>query len=235
MLENFDLAIVFSFFGWLIIGLLTYRLYKKQENKPKIWKIFIVIVIGIFSFTIKLDIYFVTVSFAILPLGVWLLAFICRKNEGKWQRYRQYAWLGFFANYIFLSMTLLIIPVNYLFYPINEITTYISNVDNVAIIRTHPSAKNSSLNKEALVNQLQTAQEAQIDSAQWYSDMVLHVETNERNERFPYLLTGTLPKWGSGIHANIYIEDDGKGILIASEKGYSYYRFEESLTEGGGR
>ena len=56
---------------------------------------------------------------------------------------------------------------------------------------------------------------------------------NARKERFPYLLTGTKPKWGSGIPTLNFLEKDGKGILITTPKRQLYFRAEQTLLERG--
>ena len=56
--------------------------------------------------------------------------------------------------------------------------------------------------------------------------------TSKRKERFPYLLTGVKPKWGSGIPTLIYLEEDGKGILITTPKKQLYFRSQQALVEG---
>lgn len=91
-------------------------------------------------------------------------------------------------------------------YPENKPTTYISNIENASIINIHPSARNQSLNKEDLLKQLHTIKRETIYSDQWYEDTYMNNESNKRNERFPYQLTGTSSKWGSDLHTIIYID-----------------------------
>ena len=117
-------------------------------------------------------------------------------------------------------------------YPKDEPSTYISNVENASILNIHPSAKDRSLNKESLLNQLDTMRQETIFSDQWYEDTYMNTESNKRNERFPYQLIGTSSKWGSGLETIIYIEDDGKGILLSTPQEQLYFRSEDSLIEG---
>ena len=103
---------------------------------------------------------------------------------------------------------------------------------NASILNIHPSAKNQSLNKESLLKQLHTMRQEMIYSDQWYEDTYMKTESNKRGERFPYQLIGTSSKWGSGLHTIIFIEDDGKGILLSTPKKQLYFRSEDSLIEG---
>lgn len=226
---RFSINELVSVIGWLVIGLLALRSYKKQLIKPEMWKVFIVIIIGIFSFSIKWVVFGKVVSLAILPLGVWLLYFFKRKDEEKWRRYRSFAWIGFLGNYIFLSLSLVMIPIHFVLYPPKEPTTYIANVENASVIASHSSVSNVTLNKEMLQDQLNIMKETPIYSDGWYLAI-----REQKKERFPYILINTLPKWGSGIASIIYVENDGKGILITSDKQQQqYYRFDESVFEEG--
>lgn len=47
-------------------------------------------------------------------------------------------------------------------------------------------------------------------------------------------MTGTVPKKGRGLETLIFVEEDGKGLLITPNKGHQvYYRLEESILTGG--
>ena len=237
MVINFDttinvVAIVTGILAWGSIILLVHRIYKKQTVKPKVWKILIVMFIGLFSFSINWNMFDTMVKFPILPLGVWILYFIFKGKDERWQTYRSFAWLGFWANFIFLASTLIAMPIHQVIYPKDKPTTYISNIENAAIINIHPSAKERSLNKESLLKQLHTMTQETIYSDQWYEDTYMNTEPNKRSERFPYQLIGTSSKWGSGLHTIIYIEDDGKGILLSTPKEQLYFRSEDSLIAG---
>ena len=224
--------LVTGILAWGSIVFLAYRVYKNQTVKPKVWKILLVMFVGLFSFSINWNMFDTMLKFPILPLGVWILYFILKGREERWQTYRSFAWLGFWANFIFLASTLIAIPFHHMIYPKNEPSTYISNVDNASILTIHPSAKDWSLNKESLLNQLHTMSQETIFSDQWYEDTYMNTESNKRNERFPYQLIGTSSKWGSGLETIIYIEDDGKGILLSTPQEQLYFRSEDSLIEG---
>lgn len=227
---TFNLISTLSFM--LALGVITsiaFRIYKKQVVKPKIWKIFIVTFVGLFSFAIEWNMFHTMFRFPLLPLGVWILYFFLNGKGERWQTYRLFAWLGFWANFIFLLSTLLAMPIHQVIYPKGEPTTYIATIDHSSIINIHPSAKEQILNKDSLLKQLPTMRQETINSAQWYQDIYLNTESNITSERFPYQLIGTSSKWGSGLHTIIFIENDGKGILISTPKEQLYIRSEDSL------
>ncbi len=230
---NIDFTSVFSgLLGWGIVGILAYRIYKKQLTRPRFWKIFIVILIGMFSFSFSLPMYDTIFNIPILPLGVWILYLFLKGKKDKWQRYRPFAWLGFFANFIFLLSSLIALPVYYVIYPKNEPSTYLSNVENASIVHTHPSAKNFTLNNKKLEENLHSLKENKFYSDEWYEKTYMSDEANKRDEWYPYHLIGAKSKWGSGLETMIYIEDDGKGILISTPKYQLYFRSETTLLEG---
>ncbi|MBS4201688.1 hypothetical protein KHA93_18965 [Bacillus sp. FJAT-49732] len=235
---NFDItfnviAVLSGTVAWGVIALIAYRIYKKQIVKPKVWKILIVLFVGLFSFSFNWNLFNTLVKFPILPLGVWILYLFLRGKKEVWQTYRAYAWLGFWANFIFLVSTLIEIPVDHVIYPKDKLSTYIANVENVYIVPTHLSAKKGSLNKDRLLQHVHSMQQETIYSEKWYLDTYMNRESNHVNERFPYQLIGTLPKWGSNLPTIIYIEEDGKGILLSSPNKQLYFRSDDSLIEGG--
>ncbi|MGG1662485.1 hypothetical protein [Brevibacillus sp. NRS-1366] len=219
--------------GWVVIVFFAYRIYQKHIVKPKVWKIPLIILAGLFSFSINWNMFDTIFKLPILPLGVWILYFVFKGKDERWQTYRSFAWLGFGANFIFFASTLITIPLHHVIYPKDELSVYISNVENASIINIHPSAKDRSLNKDSLLKQLDTLRQEAIYSDQWYKETYINTESNKRNERFPYQLIGTSSKWGSGLHTLIYIEDDGKGILLSTPKKQLYFRSNDSLIEGG--
>ncbi|MFJ8065406.1 hypothetical protein ACIQYS_12315 [Psychrobacillus sp. NPDC096426] len=227
------IEIATSIAAWIIIVVLAIRIYKKQLEQPKTWKTIIVILIGLFSFSINWDVFDTLVQIAILPLGVWILYAFLNRKDGLWEKYRYYAWLGFWSNFIFLSTALIAIPINYFVYPENEPRTYISNVENASIIAIHPSAKEHMVVKENLQKPIHNLKTKTFFSNEWYNETYMEAGADKRKERFPYLLINTLPKWGSGLGAAIYIEKDGKGLLIATPKKQYYFQSDESLIEEG--
>ncbi|MFP3390381.1 hypothetical protein [Brevibacillus sp. SIMBA_040] len=231
--NNNIIEILTAILGWLVIVFFAYRIYQKQIVKLKVWKIPLIILVGLFSFSIDLGLLDIILKLPILPLGVWILYFVFKGKDERWQTCRSFAWLGFGANFIFFASTLITIPVHHVIYPKDELSVYISNVENASIINTHPSAKDRSLNKDSLQNQLDTMRQEAIYSQQWYRETYFNTESNKRNERFPYQVIGTSSKWGSGLQTLIYIEDDGKGILLSTPKKQLYFRSKDSLIEGG--
>lgn len=229
-------GIVLNLVAWGAIFILARRIYSKQDLKPIIWKLAIVIFVGLFSFSINLPYMDQQIKLAILPLGVWILYGIySRKDEGKsWEKYRKYAWLGFFANFIFLAVSLILPLVHSGIYPDSEISTYISDINKARVIKTHPSAGNKILDKDSLLVQLDSIQEEPVYSEKWYYEAFESAgELSKAEERFPYQLAGTEAKWGIGIEPMIFVEQDGKGILITTGQKQVYFRAEKSLLKKG--
>lgn len=238
MIINFDfsfnaIAILIGIFAWSVIGYFAYRIYQKQMGKPKVWKILIVIAIGLFSFSMNWSMFDTMIKIPILPLGVWILYFALKRKGERWQTYRSFAWLGFLANFIFLLSTLVAVPLHHAIYHENELSTYISTVKDPSITSIHPSGMERSLNKEKLLGQLHEMKQETIYSDQWYEETYMNAESTKRKERFPYQLIGTSPKWGSGFQTIIYLEKDGKGILLSTSNKQLYFRSEISLIEEG--
>jgi hypothetical protein len=230
---NDAVSIGTAILAWGIIGFAAFLIYKRQKIKPKLWKLLIVVIVGFFSFSINWQISDVMIRVPILPLGVWILYWVLNRQKKNWFAYRAFAWLGFCANFIFLFSTLLSIPLHHAFYPASEPSTYIALAEDESIVKIHPSAAETTLNKNKLQKQLRSMKQEKIYSEQWYYKMYEEPETINREERFPYQLIGTSSKWGSGYHSIIYIEDDGKGLLIQTSKNQLYFRLIESILEEG--
>ncbi|MBM7619892.1 hypothetical protein JOC95_001744 [Bacillus tianshenii] len=227
------LEMIFVLLGWGIVFFFFYRIYKNQEKdiRPKLWKGILAIIIGLFAFTFPLTFFQPPISIAILPLGVWILYAL---RKGKWEVYRKYAWLGFGANYILLATTLIGIFFHGIIYPKDQAATFISEAENASLHIIHPSAQKADLNHEAFEQALDIMQKSKIDSHRLYNSIVLK---EEKVERFPYILSGTKSQIGSGLNTQVYVERDGKGVLITSDNQRQYYfRSEQSFLkmEGGG-
>ncbi|MFJ7745483.1 hypothetical protein [Peribacillus sp. NPDC097295] len=226
-------SFILLLFSYVLIGILFFIVYKRQQNPPKVWKGLLVMLIGIFSFSITFNLSAEVIKVPILPLGVALLYWLLRRkgNTERWPRYRRYAWLGFWVNCIFLAFSFLHSPLDHFMFPNDEPSTYMQDVEKASLINTHPTAKKVTLNNEVLQRQVDKMKQKQIKSESWY------YKINEKNgyeERFPYFLTGTVPKMGSGLKTVIYVEKDGKGFLITTNKGRQvYFRSEESVLSGG--
>lgn len=219
----------------IIVIFFAYRIYKKQKDNVKLWKIILIIFIGTCPFNFRFDFKFLgfieVIKIAILPLGVWLLYFIWRNNPVKWQKYRKYAWLGFLSNYFTLAATILTVFLQVLIYPMDKPNTYFKHINEAELMLIHPSAKQPvQIDVTQLKEQLAHMKEAKIDSQQWYLEIHdTNLTKNEAVEKFPYFLVGVQGKWGSGYDSLIYVENDGKGILITIDNNQYYYRFEQSI------
>lgn len=229
--------------GWgILIGAVCY-VYRKQTEKPVIWKMAIILYIGLFCFNFSFMVSETPVKIAILPLGVWILILVFGKRKERWKVYRPFAWLGFFGNYIFLITTLLSILVQSLLYPTDKVETFLAELNNPGILLIHPSGKQAVLNKELLIESLSSWEIGKMDTQQWYYESFPEIKEEEWEEeeqmphqtmeRFPYILLGATPKWGIGYESTIYMERDGKGMLISTEKGQYYFRSSESVLKGG--
>lgn len=231
---NFNWDIVSTIISLLAYGLIVYfayKQYRKQTLKPKVWKLIVVIFVGLFSFSFEWPLSNTVVKLAILPLGVWLLYFVCSSNKLRWQKYRSFAWLGFWSNYVLAAATLITIPIHSFLYPIDKPATHIANASNAYIINLHPSAEQVSLHTASLKEQLSSMELASLQSDQWYYE--IQTSEEEKKERFPYLLAGVESKWGSSLSSAIYVEQDGKGLLISLPNKQLYYRLDTSLFDGG--
>lgn len=227
------LETIFVLLGWGIVFFLFYRIYKNQEKqaRPKLWKGILLILIGLFSFSFPLTFFQRPISIAILPLGVWILYAL---RKGKWEIYRKYAWLGFAANYIFLATTLVGILLHGIIYPKDQPATFINEAENASLHIIHPSAQKAVLNNAALEQALESMKEKEIDSHRLYNSIVLE---EDEVEQFPYMLAGTKSQIGSGFATQIFVERDGKGVLITTNEQRQYYfRSEQPFLkmEGGG-
>jgi hypothetical protein len=224
-------GILFSIVAWALIIFWTYRTLRKKQVKLKIWKVAVFTIVGIFSFSVNFSIFGTLVKFSVLPLGVWILyGWYFKSKKNTWIDYREFAWIGFFSNFFFLLATISSTLVHGVMYPNNEPTTYISRVDKASIIHIHPSGNYQTINRIKLQKQIEKMEQATIYSEKWYEE-TWQGET-PKYERFPYQLLGVLPKWGCGIQAIIYIEKDGKGILIDTPQKQVYFRSEEAFLEG---
>ncbi|OIK10472.1 hypothetical protein BIV60_20995 [Bacillus sp. MUM 116] len=216
--------------GWVFIGVIAYQIYKKYTVKPTKWKAIVANLIGVFSFTINWNMSGILIKFPILPLGVWILYGILKRRGDSWSTYRPFAWLGFWANFIFLLTSLGSGPIQQVLYPQNNVSTYISITDHAAIIKIYSPGKDDSLNKENLHKQLSSMKQGNIYSEQWYYSMV---DSKKKDERFPYQLIGSSPKFGIDLKTIVYVEKDGKGLLIVTPYEQFYFRSQNSLLRGG--
>lgn len=223
---NFVEAVVYSF-CWLLIFFIGFKLYKKQKIKPIIWKAFIIYFVGKFAFTINYQLEQQAINFALIPLGV-IAIYLFFSKRPKFKTYLKFAWFGFFSNYLFLIGTLLIIPLYSFLYDKNDIHTYMRHWENIEILSIHPSANDNIAVRTSIFEQVKTAKQQPVNT-DWYYESV--GEDRVEVERFPYLLANVAPKWGSQANATIYVEKDGKGLLIAAPTKHLYYRLDESILQ----
>lgn len=212
--------------AWCAIIALCMYLYKKSDQKPKVWKVILVILISLFSFSVSFNPGF---KLPVLPLGVWLLYWYFHRKMERWQVYRKFAWLGFGANFIFLTFSLIQNPLHHAIYPQNLLSTYISNTENVSITAIHSSGTSTSIDKSLLHKQVPAAKRKPIDAMKWYNQIVM---SKLDDERFPYIIDGTKPKWGSGIKSVVYLEKDGKGLLVTTSGKQLYFYLKNSIIKG---
>ncbi|MDX8365436.1 hypothetical protein [Cytobacillus sp. IB215665] len=224
--------LISTLIAWGVIAYICLKLSKKKE-KIRIWKIIVILLVGMFSLAINWNIFNEQVKIAILPIGVWILFLVYRRKIDKWKNYRVFAWTGFLANYIFIFTTLLTVPIYHLLYPSDELSTYISNVEDAHMINTHMSAPVNTLNKAMLIEQIPSFTLELDPDGEWYESRYLRVDENDRKERFPYLLLDTKPQWGSGLLTMIYIEENGKGLLISTPEKQLYFHSTKSIFERG--
>ncbi|WP_404469788.1 hypothetical protein [Sutcliffiella horikoshii] len=216
--------------AWTIIAVLVVRIYVRQdaEERPKLWKIIIAVLLGLFSFTFTFIFFNEPLSIAILPLGVWILYGIL-KRKGRWEAYRKYAWTGFGGNFIFLSTAILAIGLAAVFYPTDEVRTYLTDVSKVELLVTHPSGGEVKINEEKLDDSLSTFKYERSNVIQWFEEIREQIWPEEESEepvdiqeKFPYLLTGVKSKTGDKIQ--VYVEQDGKGLLVTTKKNQHYFK-----------
>jgi hypothetical protein len=213
--------------AYAAVVIAAYVLYKKQDDKPKILKIIFIMFIGLFSFSINWQSEDLLIRLPILPLGVWILYFFSKGKEGRWAKYRRFAWLGFAANFALLAASLAAAMFYHGIYDTKDPAVYLANVEKAEVVLLHPSAEKAVLRPEALL-ETETWTKENFNSEQWYGEITMD---ENHNERFPYLLSGTEPKWGSGLESVIYIEKDGRGLLISGPDAQLYFRAEKPLTE----
>ncbi|WP_196121305.1 hypothetical protein [Anaerobacillus alkaliphilus] len=221
------IEVMVTLFSWCLIIFLAYRYYQKQEEKPKVWKVCVATLVGLFVFSFDFPMLGTVVKIPILPLGVWLLLWYA-SGRGSWDTYRPFAWLGFKANFIFIAGTIAAVLLHHAVYPKENLSTYLAHYEDAVIIQLHPSAKEVELNLD-----FSGFREEPVVSVEWYQQHIFDDEPHEREEQFPYQLAGTQPKWGSGLPTMIYVEKDGKGILVDSSEKQRYFRSDQSILKGG--
>lgn len=219
--------------SWLIIFVFILKIAKKKEISWKNWRLYVVLLLGLFSIDYTFSFLERKISIAIFPLGMWILYIFLHKKEGAWLKYRTFAWLGFWSNYLFLMTYLFSWPIYYLLYPSEDLATYLSNPEEVRVIAIHPTAKEQSKKTGALKKELPEFKRDEFFTVEWYNETYFNSDSTKAKERFPYLLVDHKSKWGSGIESTIYLEKDGKGVLVSTSKNQYYFRSDHSIIKGG--
>ncbi|MFD1171023.1 glycosyltransferase family protein [Oceanobacillus picturae] len=220
-MENIKIVeLIMTILGICCILLLVYYLYKRKEKgNPKPWLILIITSIGLLNIKYEIASY----SVPVIPIGVMIIYFEFLVKRRNWHWYRKYAWTGFLGSYILFATTLLSQPIQAFFYP-NEPETYLANIHQPELITTNfISAEGKTLHKEILNDALSNLERQKLRNEKWIDSLY------DEEERFPYLITGIDPKWGSGIDTMVFIEGDGKGWLITTPEAHYYYRSPTSI------
>lgn len=214
--------------GWLVVLGLVIRQRHKQETERPIWKILLVTLACYLSVSFKIHLFGQIVNVAILPLGLWV-AYLFLRNR-TWPDYRKFAWIGFTANYLFLVLALLAGFIYGFLYDRNDPSTYLAHLEKAKLVAIHPSARQAAFEKELFTSSLAEIKASDMSGTlDWYRESQLEDGSQYQQERFPYALLGAESRWGSGLHASIYLESDGKGLLLATKDRYYYYRSEKLM------
>ena len=217
-------------FAYLIILLLFIYLYRRQQERPQVWKAAAVFAAGLFSFSLKISVSGLLVSLALIPLGVLFLMWFLSRKPGRWQRYKVFAWFGFWANYLFLAGQILSAAAASLLYPADELGTYVAKADRPELIVIHSQAAERMVLEDQLLEQVSTAVKTPAPAEEWYG-----TARERKLESFPYILEGTFPKTGSGLQALLHVSKNGKGLLVTDSSGKQlYFKLKDSIFENGG-
>ncbi|REK71275.1 hypothetical protein [Paenibacillus paeoniae] len=224
------ILIIATVLGWGVVFYWILRQYRGMKEKPVIWKMLFATLVGIFSASGNFTIMSTTVKLSILPLGVWVLYFFLR--NGSWSIYRKFAWIGFFSSYIFVATTLLGSLLHHVVYDKSDPFTYVADTGKAQLVSIHPSASDVTWDQHAFQDGMRVLEFQQSrDTLNWYYESAVENGVNYGNERFPYAVVGAKSRWGSGYEASLYLEYDGKGLLIQTPERHYYFRSEEPLLD----
>ena len=212
---------------WAIIIYLLVRIHLKEHKRVSILKMILAYYIGAFTFSLPLHLFGASVQLAILPIGAWLLYAILNRR-GSWGKYRKYVWLGFISTYFYVIAFFIEQPLHMLLYKQDELITYVSNVSEAQIYTVHPFGNSDVVLVDIAEDQLENFTLNNIFNDEWYEEMYMNGNEQKR-ERFPYLLYDTKSKWGSGYKPIVYIEQEGKGILVTLQNEQYYFSSEQSI------
>ncbi|MEH7514462.1 hypothetical protein V7146_17245 [Gottfriedia acidiceleris] len=106
---HFVSTIIITLVNYITLGILFIWIYRTNDLKPEIWKAIIAILIGLFVFSFNLNFDEYRIEIPILPLGFWILMWVCKRNDNqeRWEKYRRFAWAGFLIRFFFLLTSLL--------------------------------------------------------------------------------------------------------------------------------
>ncbi|XRG79183.1 hypothetical protein V5E38_02330 [Rossellomorea sp. GAMAL-10_SWC] len=115
---HFASTIIITLVNYITLGILFYRVYKTNDLKPEVWKAILTMLIGLFVISINLNFDQYRIEIPILPLGFWILMWICKRNDNleRWEKYRRFAWAGFLIRFFFLLTSLLQMQIDSVIY-----------------------------------------------------------------------------------------------------------------------
>ncbi|MCD7034174.1 hypothetical protein LRR81_08005 [Metabacillus sp. GX 13764] len=223
------ISIIATLLAYCVIAYAANRIFQSQFQKPPIWKAMAAGLAGLFAININFPIMGTLIGLPILPLGAGIAYLWLKNREGGWSTYRRFIWLGFLSNFLFLAFSLLALGLFHVVYPENKPSTYLSNVERAAVVSSVPVPVKYSLDKESLLKQVHSFKEEKIQSDLWYEQASKRSEAHQRSERFPFLLTGMQSKWGSNFQPLVFVEKDGKGLLLTNGGKQYYFRTAASI------
>ncbi|RJX39066.1 hypothetical protein D3P09_16330 [Paenibacillus pinisoli] len=224
------IAVTASIVGWTIVLCWIILRYRKLQEKPAIWKMILAALVGILSISIHVSVFSTAVKLSVVPIGV-LLVFLFMRN-GTWSTYRRFAWIGFFSSYILVATTLLGSWLHQTVYDKTDPATYLADIQQVQVIGIHPSAGHIGWDQAMFEKRLpDLLLEQSYNTLDWYYESRPAGETMHASEKFPYALLGAKPSWGSGYESAVFLESDGKGLLIQTAERHYYFRSEEPLVK----
>lgn len=227
LIETLSSLFAFALFiGFFIV------LYRKNTDKVTWWKALVVTFFGMLTVNFTLFIFNQEMAFPLIPLGVGIICLLAPRGDQGWLRYRAFAWTGFFSGFLFVGFSLIGTVVQYFVYPVDELSTYITNPTEIELTATHFQGDEIELNLSAA--QLETYENKSIGETEFFEQIMTGGrQQGEHQEDFPYVLQGAQSKWGSGFNPLIFVEKDGQGLLVDLGEEQLYFSGSEPLFNGG--